>query len=301
MTAETVSTSLVRDRRIQSVQREIGSSTLAPLGGPSGELLVPFHGPVEESLHQKKMFWFSKVCGVSNVSTSTPIAIGSYASQSKVGSAVSRDEAWPKGYFTVDKVASHGTGDIHAYLMGPRCEVFLGEGLWVEPLLHQYRRAHITLLASYATTESDPGKRQRTQIAVEMERVFRAARDDEFEHGVESRLEAALAALVVDHGDDLVSVLQTRLSAPMTRLSREVHREVLLSLGRISDLRTQGRRVALLESQLQNPVPSIRDAAALALLELEDLRTREILERAKELETHPQVKANLELALATMS
>lgn len=309
MNAQSVKTRLLPTSRIRMLQHEIASSTAAPREFDRGKLVGSPLRTVE-SFHPANLFQnlvsTSETCDFS-AAFSPLIFMGSYGKHSGAESFLIGEDASCRMYYTIDNVSSSRRSDAY-YLGSPaglQCmaghsRLFFLDEVPFEPFRSPAHSSRTSLFLTCASTETESGERHKTEIAIAVERVLRLARDADFEHGVISRFESELSALVITQGDEAVWSFRRRLADPRTGLGREIRRETLLALGRIRDARTQRQRFALFAEYLRDPAPSIRDAAALALLDLEDPHTSDVLTRARNVETHPLVRANLELALAAI-
>lgn len=109
--------------------------------------------------------------------------------------------------------------------------------------------------------------------------------------GVASKFSKGLLRLVARYGDIGTRVLFAIVTTESLPVTTTV--DLLRSLGRASDIGTHGRRFQLLVRALEDSRPTVRDEAALALLDLGDARAKGFVLAAAGRETLAVLRADL--------
>ncbi len=133
------------------------------------------------------------------------------------------------------------------------------------------------------------------KIRQEAQNLFRGARGQRFENGLESAFSRDLVSLVKKHGDVAVKAIAEIV------LSEEAHAEVIGEalhwLGDIDDPKSYSSRLDLLEKSLKSPSPSVRDGAALGIAFLDNPHAIPFLQDAIKQEKHPGLRQDLQQVL----
>lgn len=129
--------------------------------------------------------------------------------------------------------------------------------------------------------------------------LFADAKEEVFEDGVESEFSSHLLALIDEYGEFAMN--QIILMAEEDKVEHEVLAEALRWFGHMEDGVAYSRRRWLLEQNLCAPSVAVRDGAILGLSFLEDLRSAPALERARQLEVHDALRADIEQVLHDLS
>lgn len=129
----------------------------------------------------------------------------------------------------------------------------------------------------------------------EAKNLFRGARGQRFENGMESPFSRDLVSLVKEHGDVAVKAIAEIV------FSEEAHAEVIGEalhwLGDIDDPKSDSSRLDLLEKSLKSPSPSVRDGAALGIAFLDNPHAIPFLQDAIKQEKHPGLRQDLQQVL----
>lgn len=129
------------------------------------------------------------------------------------------------------------------------------------------------------------------EIERELECLFVAAIEEQFEGGVESEFVRNLSDLLASSPLKLLRLLRIRLDE--TRLPAEVLAEVMQWLGEQEQEPIRERVVSLLMFGLDHTSSLVRDAGALALGQLEGSNALVHLERAITKETVPELREDM--------
>jgi hypothetical protein len=128
--------------------------------------------------------------------------------------------------------------------------------------------------------------------------LFDAAKDELFEDGIETEFSRAVAAFIAQHGTKAVDALTKLILSG--KADSSISAEALLWIARIEHPRSYLERLWLLERSLVNPVPQVRDAAALGLGSLDDPRAIKYVQQAIDLEKCVELREGLEHLLAQL-
>ena len=109
-------------------------------------------------------------------------------------------------------------------------------------------------------------------LSSEFAELMTKTRSDTVTDGVASRFSAGLDRLVARYGDVGIRFLFPIVTTERLPITMTV--EMLRALGRVPDVGTHGRRFQLLARALEDSRPTVRDEAALALLDLGDTRAK---------------------------
>ena len=126
----------------------------------------------------------------------------------------------------------------------------------------------------------------------QLERLFAAARDEQFEVGIESQFSKGLQNLFRYDPTTIIQSLRNRLTS--NDADPEVLAEVLRWASRQDVNSVRDLVVDLLSVGLHNASSLVRDAAALSLAHLEEAAAVELLKRALNREKVPELREDLE-------
>lgn len=126
----------------------------------------------------------------------------------------------------------------------------------------------------------------------EVDRLFWAASDEQFEVGMVSEFAHGLDDLLAASPIELLHVLQTRLDTPRTPI--EVIAEAMHWLGELEHETFRKQVVSILLFGLNHESPVVRDAGALALGDLEGCDALIHLKQAIEKENVPELREDME-------
>ena len=126
-------------------------------------------------------------------------------------------------------------------------------------------------------------------------RACRAAKEEEFEDGMENEFSRELRSLVTGYGNRAIEAM-THLIV-YEKVNPEVASETLRSLGSLEDAESYRYRRWLLERALQCSSPVVRDGAALGLAFMDDPHAIEYLRRAVDLERCGELRNDMRLVL----
>ncbi|MCZ7568851.1 MAG: HEAT repeat domain-containing protein [Ardenticatenaceae bacterium] len=121
--------------------------------------------------------------------------------------------------------------------------------------------------------------------------LFRAARDERFEDGVDSEFARNLVFFIQEYASEAMKVIKALIWNE--QVDPEVASEALRWLGRIEDPETYQERLWLLEASLFASSPAVRDGAGLGLASLDDPDAITYLRQAIERETYPPLRRYL--------
>src|SRR4051812_36288138 len=125
--------------------------------------------------------------------------------------------------------------------------------------------------------------------------LFRAAQDETFEDGMESRFSQDLCLLVRSVGQVAVEAIGELIEAP--HRSYEGASEAMRWLGRLEDPPTQSIRLWLLEKALEHPSAKVRDGAALGLCSMGHAHAIPYLQQAIESEAISELRDDMQQIL----
>jgi hypothetical protein len=125
----------------------------------------------------------------------------------------------------------------------------------------------------------------------ELKKMFDAARDEVFDYGTPSEFAIQIEAVLSPLGGQALQALMTYLFEAKG-VSAEATMESLAIVGRTA-IGSLAERRGFLARFLSHPSPAMRDAAALALVDLGDADGAAALLAAAARETHPQLRSNL--------
>lgn len=142
--------------------------------------------------------------------------------------------------------------------------------------------------SSEADTTTHPWQEE---IYPKIEMLFRQAREESFEDGMESKFSRSLKLYILTYGNHVMNVI-TRLIIN-ERVNAEVASEALRWIGLIHHPDTYTKRLWLLQKALFCSSPRVRDGAALGIAYLDDPAARPRLSSAIEREQIPELKEDM--------
>lgn len=136
---------------------------------------------------------------------------------------------------------------------------------------------------------------QAEELHMEVDRLLSIAMDEPYRDGMFGMVFQAAREFLRKTSIPGVQMLTNRLFSPW--INKELAAEVVRHLSRVRHSATLDDRLVLAEWLLLSDAPVVRDHAASALADLEDLSGIEALEEAIERESIPSLKEDMELAL----
>jgi hypothetical protein len=134
----------------------------------------------------------------------------------------------------------------------------------------------------------------------ELETLLASAHDQEFEYGTVSDFDLRLSRTLDKFGQLALDILSALLAEP-SRVAKEVALELLRVIGGRESLRETANVRGFLTAFLSHTLPSMRDGAAVALLDLGDRSAIDAIVSAAKAETNPMVRSSLEQAARELS
>ena len=135
-------------------------------------------------------------------------------------------------------------------------------------------------------------KPNEEEIYLQITQLFRDARNQEFESGMDSDFSTELENLIKEFGNSALIIIADIIIEQKT--SPEIAKETLRSLGFIYHSPTHPFRLWLLEKSLNNPSNRVRDGAILGLSHLDDPDAIEFLRVALPKEEHSRLRKDME-------
>ena len=132
----------------------------------------------------------------------------------------------------------------------------------------------------------------------EIEALFAAARDEDFEDGMESRFSKGLVSMIRTHGNAATEAITSIIV--QENANSEVVYEAMRWLGHIDDPPTYEERLCLLQRGLYYSLVRVRDGAALGLASLDDPHAIPSLKQAIEREQCGELRADMMQVLAQL-
>jgi hypothetical protein len=132
-------------------------------------------------------------------------------------------------------------------------------------------------------------------VSAKITNLFKLAREEDFEDGVESNFARELATLIRRYEHEAVAVLSHFIVGEL--VSGEVAFEALRLLGRINHPPTYRGRLWLLERSLRCTSPWIRDGATIGLALLDDPSPAKYLREAIQRERIEELREDMEQVL----
>jgi hypothetical protein len=129
-------------------------------------------------------------------------------------------------------------------------------------------------------------------VSQKLRNLFRAAAEEGFEDGMQTRFSRGLVRLVTLEGEKALDRLAPLLTDYL--LNEEVAAEAIRWLARIEDDGLYTKRLWLVERCLYSDSVRIRDAALLAVASLDDPAALPYLRGAISLERHNEIKRDME-------
>jgi HEAT repeat protein len=121
--------------------------------------------------------------------------------------------------------------------------------------------------------------------------VFHAAEEEDFDAGVESRFSRRLSFLLTRYGSAAIRPIEQMIASQ--RVSDQVKWEALRVLGQVDSPSTYDQRLRILQRRLLDPSRWVRDGAALGLSWMEDPAAIPALEKAIAQEPTHELRRNL--------
>lgn len=132
-----------------------------------------------------------------------------------------------------------------------------------------------------------------------LQRLLMRAQFEHFETGFDSFFSLGLEeALLGEHGGAMFELLDTYLDEPT--VNTEIAYETMRLLGRLEHPQSHAFRLGILVRALGHSDPYLRDAAGLALVDLEDPRALPALQKAAACEPIPSLREDLLQAAAQL-
>ena len=131
-----------------------------------------------------------------------------------------------------------------------------------------------------------------TRIETELDHLFSAAQEEQFETGMESRFARGLGLLFADASKAVLRSLKTRVNIGKT--APQVLAEMLEWSSRQEKNSFGNEIIDLLLTGLKNPSPLVRDSAALSLAYFDEDTAIDHLKRAMQEEQVPELRMDLE-------
>lgn len=129
--------------------------------------------------------------------------------------------------------------------------------------------------------------------------LFRAAKEEVFEDGMESEFSRELVRLVKKYGSVALDLMGSLIISE-ERVNPEIASEALRWLGRMEHAQTYRARLLLLEHGLRCSSPRVRDGALLGLASLDDPDSIPHIRLAVEWEQVEELREDMELVLAQL-
>lgn len=168
---------------------------------------------------------------------------------------------------------------------------------WPQPELEQELTRHRYIPEPGATSNSAVVEELTTSgvvtraISRALDALLERSLGEHFEDGIDSDLSVGIRLLVRNYGDEFPKVFDSRMKE--REISSKIIAEILHTLGSIVDSVTKDWRFATLVESLKSRSPSVRDAAAVGLAYLDDIRAAPFLHEAIERETSQSFKDDL--------
>ena len=141
---------------------------------------------------------------------------------------------------------------------------------------------------SSETSADTTRNRVQDDLVDSLESLFCEASSESFEDGMDSTLSLDLERMLQEHGLEAVRAIGYYIVTKKTK--PEITAEVLKLLGRVDQPTTKKMRRWILERELFNVSPSVRDAAGLAISSMNDPLSIRALEDAISREKHELLK-----------
>lgn len=190
-------------------------------------------------------------------------------------------------------------------------------GLWIDssaitdPELRRSRPKPVPLL-DVSWTADTPKEYEKTEwlenstaqqehpedVDRKIETLFAAAKEQDFEDGMESEFSKELVSLIKKYGNDAMEGLAYFIV--YEKVNAEVASEALRWLGRIDSTRSYHFRLWLLERSLFCSTERVRDGAALGLASLDDPHAIIYLKQAIQWESCTELLEDMEQVLAQL-
>jgi hypothetical protein len=131
------------------------------------------------------------------------------------------------------------------------------------------------------------------------EAAFRRGAEERYEDGMESGFSEELESLVRAYGSDVKDILSRLLEDE--NVSTKAWSEATRSLGRIDDPSSREARLWVLEKGLTARSATVRDGAALGIASMDDPSAIPYLQRAIEVETVSELRADMQEVLSQLT
>lgn len=172
---------------------------------------------------------------------------------------------------------------------------------WLTSSRHSRREARVVPEESNATAvqstpvPADGTSMRPSDVYPRIAKVFDVPEEVYFENGFESEFSRSLTRQILSEGNaavEAVAYLVTR-----NQVKRHIAEEALRTLGRIDDSATREYRRWVLDQSLEAADSSIRDAASLAISEMDDPQSIPALRKAIDSETCAELREDLIMVL----
>ena len=131
-----------------------------------------------------------------------------------------------------------------------------------------------------------------------LDKLFRNARDETFEDGMDSSFSVELNHIIQTRGVSAITALEHVMHAGSANVA--VVEEALRQIGYIDDAITHRSRLRLLERSLESPDARIRDAASIGIEAMNDPASISGLQKAIDREQHALLRQSFEDVLAQL-
>jgi hypothetical protein len=136
------------------------------------------------------------------------------------------------------------------------------------------------------------------EIEEKLDRLFRAAKDQIFEDGMESDFSKELILLVKKYGYFALGIITRLIVAE--QVNAEVASEALRWIGHMDDPSSDLERLRLLERSLYCQSPRVRDGATLGLASMDDAHAVSHLKRAIARESYEELRKDFRQVLVQL-
>jgi hypothetical protein len=159
-----------------------------------------------------------------------------------------------------------------------------------------YYPSAVAILSDMPALAATPTAEEQGNLPRELQSLFRIAREERFEAGMESHFAKELLRVVDRFGEDAVAHIASLIHNPTT--SGLVASEALQWLARSDHGPSLDRRRAVLEGALTHTSHVVRDGAVLGLFSLGDPMSIPAVRAAARVEPVPELKSDMEQFLA---
>ena len=137
-----------------------------------------------------------------------------------------------------------------------------------------------------------------SHLVTALEKLFRNARDEIFEDGMDSLFGIELNRIIRDHGMPAINSLESVMRADSANVA--VAEEALRQIGYMDDATTHRGRLKLLEHSLESPDARIRDAASVGIEAMNDPASINSLQNAIDREQNALLRQSFKDVLAQL-